>query len=219
MQQSVPGRFAAYLFDLDGTLVDTAADLSEALNHALTEYGHQPVDRSQARNWIGQGARAAIERALIHQRAPSDHLDAMLESFLEHYEAHIARFSRAFSRVPETLAEMAGRGARLAVVTNKRARLTHLLLHALDLHRFFEVLVAGDTTPHPKPAADPALFACSALCIEPASALFVGDSAADVGCARAAGCPVACVTYGYHQGTGADQLGADAVIESFSDLL
>lgn len=211
--------YAGYLFDLDGTLIDTAPDLTGALNQALAAFGHAPVQVAQARNWVGQGAKASLLRALAHQGAPADEVDAMLTCFLDHYRRHIADLSAPFPGVEAALQALAERGAKLAVVTNKREELTNQLLQEIGFTHHFQAVVGGDSTAHPKPAADPALAALAALQVPPAEALFVGDSQADVGCARAAGCDVVCVAYGYRQGAAAADLGADAVIESFLDLI
>ena len=212
-------RYAGYLFDLDGTLIDTAPDLTFALNHALAEFGFAGVDVAVARNWVGQGARSALERAVAHRNAPTDVVDAMLASFLDCYRNHIAVQSAPYADVEATLATLAERGAKLAVVTNKRGELTTKLLAEIGFAGHFEAVVAGDATPRPKPAPDPALAACEALGLGVDEVLLVGDSLADVGCARAAGCAVVCVAYGYRQGLAAADLGADAVIETFRDLL
>lgn len=212
-------HYAGYLFDLDGTLIDTAPDLTFALNHALAEFGHKGVDVAVARNWVGQGARSALERAVAHRDAPADAVDAMLTSFLDCYRNRIAVESAPYADVEETLAVLAGRGAKLAVVTNKRGELTNKLLAEIGFAGHFDAVVAGDTVARPKPAPDPALAACEALGLGVDEVLFVGDSLADVGCARAAGCAVVCVAYGYRQGVAAADLGADAVIETFRDLL
>ena len=222
MLRTSEGRFrqyAGYLFDLDGTLIDSAPDLTFALNHALAEFGFAGVDVAVARNWVGQGARSALERAVAHRGAPADAVDAMLASFLACYRNRIAVESKPYGEVEETLAALVGRGAKLAVVTNKRGELTSKLLAEIGFASHFDAVVAGDTAPRPKPAPDPALAACAALGLGVDEVLFVGDSLADVGCARAAGCAVVCVAYGYRQGVAAADLGADAVIESFRDLL
>ena len=212
-------RYAGYLFDLDGTLIDTAPDLTFALNHALAEFGFEGVDVAVARHWVGQGARSALERAVAHRNAPTKAVDAMLASFLDCYRNRIAVESEPYPQVEATLTALAGRGAKLAVVTNKRAELTNKLLAEIGYADHFDAVVAGDTAPRPKPAPDPALAACAALGLGVDEVLFVGDSLADVGCARAAGCAVVCVAYGYRQGVAAADLGADAVIETFRDLL
>ncbi|MEQ8857215.1 MAG: phosphoglycolate phosphatase [Pseudomonadales bacterium] len=212
-------RYAGYLFDLDGTLVDTASDINAALNHALVSAGFPAVDEDLTRHWIGHGARILIEQALErHGRSPES-VDALLDRFIDHYEANIAALSQPYPEVVETLELLRERGAKLAVVTNKRTQLTEPLLDALDLTRHFHSIVCGDTAAHPKPAADPALHACRALGLSPDAVLFVGDSETDVACARAAGCPVVCVPGGYNHGIPAAELGADAVIESFRVLV
>ncbi len=218
----VAGRippYPGYLFDLDGTLVDTAPDLTVALNHALSEFGHGPVQLARARDWVGQGAAVALQRALAHQNASTDAAEAMLASFLECYRNNIAELSAPYPSVENTLQALLARGAKLAVVTNKRAELADELLHEIGMAGYFAAVVGGDTAARPKPAAEPALAACASLELRPQDTLFVGDSLADVGCARAAGCAVVCVAYGYRQGVAAADLAADAVIESFSDLL
>lgn len=211
--------YPGYLFDLDGTLIDTASDINAALNHALTDAGFEPVDETLTRHWIGHGARILIEQAVQAQNGALDRVDALMGAFIAHYQDHIAQLSRPYPGVVETLDALRARGARLAVVTNKRALLTEPLLDALDLTRRFHCGVSGDTAARPKPAPDPALHACAALGLEPAEVLFVGDSETDVACARAAGCAIVCVPDGYNHGTPADRLGADAVIDSFRVLV
>ena len=212
-------RHAGYLFDLDGTLVDTAPDLCAALNYALTAFGHSPVGLSLARGWVGQGAAASLRRALAHRGAPAQQAEAMLASFLDFYRGNIAVASQPFADVEDTLGVLRGRGAKLAVVTNKRKDLAMKLLAEIDLAGQFDAVVGGDSTANMKPAPDPAVEACRLLGVAPAEALFVGDSSADVGCARAAGCPVVCVAYGYRNGADPESLGADAVIATFAALL
>lgn len=213
---------AGYLFDLDGTLVDTAPDIHIALNVALESHNLAPATQTHTRHWIGHGARALIEQALNHESgaaATDDHINSIRDVFISHYQDHIADVSRPYPGVVETLDVLTARGARLAVVTNKMTSLTLRLLDALELSRHFQSIVCGDTTSQPKPAADPAQHACAELGLAPPQTLFVGDSAADVSCARAAGCPIVCVRDGYNHGVPAAELGADSVIESFTDLV
>ena len=211
--------YPGYLFDLDGTLVDTAPDINAALNQALNGHGLPGVTEALTRHWVGHGARALIDQALASQRLAHDPTESILEAFLDHYRAHIAERSRPYAGVDTALDSLRSRGARLGVVTNKRTDLSEPLLAALRLDRYFDVIVCGDTAAAPKPAADPAIFACSALALATADTLFVGDSDTDVACARAAGCPVVVVRDGYNHGVPASELGADAVIESFFDLV
>ena len=211
--------YSGYLFDLDGTLVDTAPDINAALNHALRQTGLAAVNESLTRHWVGHGARVLVEKALEHHRQRRTDLDAIHGHFLDYYEQHVADLSQPYPGVLAALAQLRARQAKLAVVTNKLSRFTQALLANVGIAEYFDVVVCGDTTSAPKPAADPALHACASLGTAPAMTLFVGDSTTDVGCARAAGCPVVCVRGGYSQGVNADLLGADGVIESFLDLV
>ena len=212
--------YSGYLFDLDGTLVDTAPDLNAALNFALARHGYQPVDVALTRHWIGHGAKVLVQQAFDHQMQPhKNSQQIILQTFLSYYEAHTADLSQPYPAVIDVLRVLRNRGARLGVVTNKVALFSARILDSLNMSKYFNTVVCGDTTRSPKPAAEPALHACAALGVTPANALFVGDSETDVLCARAAGCPVVCVRDGYNHGVPADQLGADAVIESFSDLV
>lgn len=211
---------AAYLFDLDGTLVDTAPDLMRALNHTLAERGLGPVDLALTRHWVGHGVRAMLTAAFAHhdEAADSARLDAMEAACVGHYAAHVADFSRPFPGVVGALDALAAR-APLAVVTNKAAGLSERLLDALALAPFFETVVGRDTAAKPKPDAAPAVLACERMARAPRDALFVGDSDTDVGCARAAGCPVVVYRHGYNHGRDPDAMGADAVIDSLRDLV
>lgn len=214
-----PPPYEGYLFDLDGTLVDTAGDLNVALNHALQHAGLETVDLALTRHWIGHGARVMVQQALAAQSASEALVEELFDVFLTYYQRNLAAFSRPYPHVVETLDALRARGAALAVVTNKRAAFTLPLLDALGLAGRFQQIVSGDTAARPKPAADPALLACERLGVAPAATLFVGDSQPDVDCARAAGCPVVVVPDGYNHGIPASELGADAVIDSFRDLV
>ncbi len=213
--------YDAYLFDLDGTLVDTAPDLMGGLNVCLAEHGYSEVDEALTRRWVGHGVAKMIEQALAYQGSeepPADVAKSMFDRFLDYYAAHIADASTPYPGVRETLASL-GQRAGLGVVTNKVTRLTVPLLDALDLAGCFEVVVCGDTVGVFKPAAEPALHACASLGVDPAQALFVGDSITDVECARAAGCDVVCVPYGYSGGIPPENLGADRLIDSLTCLV
>jgi phosphoglycolate phosphatase len=216
--------YPVFLFDLDGTLVDSAPDIAGALNAALAAAGHAGVDEATTRNWVGSGSRILLERALTHRGANAQIADEPLMArlqarFIDHYRAHIADRSRPYDGVVDTLQRLRARGARLAVVTNKFEALSRQLLEALCMRDYFAAVIGGDTLPQRKPDARPALHACALLRCTPADALFVGDSLTDVETARAAGCPVVCVRDGYNHGTNAEQLGADAVIDSLIELL
>lgn len=218
-KQSWPRAYGTYLFDLDGTLVDTAPDIHRALNHALGKHGYPSIDESLTRHFIGHGGRALIRAALEHHTLPETHTDDLLAAFLDYYARHIADYSQPYSTVVATLAGLASRGCRLGIVTNKNSRLTALLADALDLRQWFGAIISGDSAAKPKPAADPVHLALRQLGADPVDTLFVGDSTTDVEAARAAGTAVVCVRYGYSQGIPAEALGADGTIGLFEELL
>ena len=213
--------YPAYLFDLDGTLVDTAPDLMRAMNHVLGQAGLPLVDEALTRHWVGHGVRAMLGAAFGHHgAAPSEaEVDAMFDACLDYYGDHIADHSHPYATVVSTLDALVARRAALGVVTNKPTGLSERLLAALDLRRYFGVVIGRGSTPHHKPHAEPALHACSQLRVAPEDALFVGDSATDVACARAAGCDVVLYRHGYNQGRDPETLGADAVVDSFAALV
>ena len=214
--------YRGYLFDLDGTLIDTAPDLNRAQNVALQSHGFMPAQEADTRLWVGHGARVLLEKAIAaqsHRPVGKDQLDAMHQEFLSYYQANIAAASRPYPAVIDTLHALSQRGAKLAVVTNKLEGLSQVLLDAIGMSQHFDLLVGGDSAAAAKPAPDPAILACEQLGLAAHEVLFVGDSTTDVGCARAFGCPVVCVSYGYNQGVAPIELGADGVIDSFAALL
>lgn len=187
---------ATVVFDIDGTLVDTAPDLTNALNHVLMARGLAPVPGETVRSTAGLGARAMIEEGLRQIGADGD-VDEMLADFLVHYEANIAVESRLFPGALAALDQLASAGARLAVCTNKREHLTLRLLAELGLEDRFHGVAGRDTFPMAKP--DPAhLTGAIALAGgEPARAIMVGDSEVDVRAAKGAGVPIVVVSFGY----------------------
>lgn len=212
-------RFEAYLFDLDGTLVDSAPDIHAALNHTLQYAGLNTVDLALTRDFVGMGSRALITRAMDHHGIVDGDPEPLLERFLDYYENNISVHSRPFAGTVETLEALQAAGTKLAVVTNKYLNLSEAVLADLDLRKYFSCVIGSESTPNPKPGADPALVACRELGVTPEQALFVGDASPDVGCARAAGCPVVVLRDGYNNGVPAAELGADAVIDSITQLL
>jgi len=212
-------KYAAYLFDLDGTLVDSAPDIHAALNHTLEHHSLPTVELALTRDFVGMGSKALIERALAHHNIANTNPESMLQLFLDYYAANIAVHSTPFPGTVDTLTALKARGAALAVVTNKYIGLSESVLCDLNLRDFFDCVVGNESTPNPKPAPDPALHACSMLNVSPKQTLFVGDASPDVGCARAAGCPVVVRRDGYNNGVPASELGADHIIDSITELL
>jgi len=190
-------RLKAILFDLDGTLVDSAADLRDALNALLAEEGLAPLDLQAVKDMVGDGVARLVERGLTARGAGLDRLPARVARFMELYEPNAARLTRPYPQVAETLESIRKRGLRLAVVTNKPHAATMRILEALDLAGFFDAVVGGDTLSRRKPDPAPLRHAMRALDAAPAATLMVGDNHHDVAAARAAGVPVAVVAYSY----------------------
>lgn len=184
---------ATIVFDLDGTLVDTAPDLTNALNHALKVHGYRPVAPELVREAVGRGAPAMIYEALGIETGT----DAILGDFLVHYEANIAAESRPFPGAVPLLERLKARGALLAVCTNKRARLANLLLEALRIDHHFAAIAGRDTFETSKPHPSHLLGAIEASGGDPARAVMVGDSAVDLQAAQGAGIPSILVSFGY----------------------
>jgi phosphoglycolate phosphatase len=187
------------VFDLDGTLVDTAPDLIAALNHVLDREGLPPVPLKSARNMIGAGARKLIERGLELEgrTATTDDISRLTKDFIAYYADHIADASRPFEGLETALDELAAQGFRFAVCTNKLEWLSKLLLEKLDLSRRFAAICGADTFGVSKP--DPTILretVVRAGGLLP-DAIMVGDAGTDIGVARRAGIPVIGVEFGY----------------------
>src|ERR1700679_1604519 len=213
----MPETLPALIFDLDGTLVDTAPDLLGALNAVLAAEGRHGVDTATLRHMVGFGARSLIEQAMAASGAPvtADRLPALVDRFIVHYRAHIADESRPFPHVVETLAALADDGARMGVLTNKPQELTQPLLETLGLARYFTAIHGAGRYDYVKP--DPRVFHHVVDELGGGPAIMIGDSRTDVATARAAGAPVILLSYGYTPEP-ARTLGADAVIDDFADV-
>jgi phosphoglycolate phosphatase len=209
----------AVLFDLDGTLIDTAPDLAGTANEMRRRRGLAPVPLEQVRPFVSHGARGMISSAFgIESDDPQ--FQAMREEFLEIYAANICIDSRLFPGMEELLRHLEERDIAWGVVTNKFERLARPLLEALQLSDRAAVIVGGDTCPRPKPFPDPLLHAAAQISATPARTLYVGDEARDVAAARAAGMPVVVAAYGYLGDCDPPSLwGADAVLDSPQDIL
>lgn len=203
-------------FDLDGTLVDSSADLAAAVNHVLAGLGRAPLSEAEVRRNIGGGGRRMLALSLADAGVDEPQaLDARYAALLAYYEAHIADATRPYPGVAEALDELAALGVRLAVVTNKGGRLATKLLDALGLSARFACVIGGDTVARGKPAPDPILEMvrrCGG-----GRAAFVGDSTFDVAAAHAAGLPCVAVRFGFADRP-VEQLGADAVIGDYAAL-
>lgn len=212
-----PLRFDTIVFDLDGTLADTAPDLASALNHALEEIGRRPVPTDEVRHMVGHGMRALLHKGLAATgEATEAQVDRAFPLFLDYYSRHLADQTRPFDGVETALAALKAKGVKLAICTNKLEDLTHKLVLSLGWGGRFDAIVGGDTLPQRKP--DPAPVHEAIARAGGGRAAFVGDSTSDTDAARAAGLPCVAVTFGFSDRP-ADQLGATALIDHYDQLL
>jgi len=210
---------ATVVFDLDGTLVDTAPDLIGALNQVLHEQKLPPLPLSAARVMVGRGARALIEQGFAAAGEPLDaeRTPALFDRFITVYRDRIADESRPFEGVLDALDVLAGAGAKLVVCTNKFTDLSLALLDALSMTSRFAAVVGADSAPAPKPDPRHLQTAIAAVGGRDDRALMVGDSASDIGAARAAKVMSVVVSFGYTEIPAAN-LGADHLIDHFAEL-
>ena len=209
-------RFDTIVFDLDGTLVDTADDLTSSLNHALKTLGRAEVPPDSVRAMVGHGARKLLERGLACSGAAHPELvESGVEPFLAYYSDNIAVHSRPFDGVEAALDRLAQRGHRLAICTNKPERLARRLVAQLGWSERFASLLGADSRPYRKP--DPRHLLDTVAEARGTRALFVGDSRTDSDTALAAGVPIVLVSFGYSTEP-VDSLGANALIDHYDQL-
>jgi phosphoglycolate phosphatase len=203
------------VFDLDGTLVDTAPDLTAALNAVMRTTGRSEVPLDDVRHMVGRGARYLIEAT--GEPASADAITDLMQHFLVHYEANIAVDSRSFEHAELVVKRLTGQGHKVGICTNKPEALSFKLMNELKLRALFPVILGADSRPYRKPDPRHLLDTISALGGNPASAVLIGDSETDVKTARAANVPVVVVSFGYTE-IPPRELGADAVIDHFDAL-
>ena len=208
----------AVLFDLDGTLADTAGEIALALERTFVSLGLPALPEPEVRELIGRGVASLVERALQRLGAKADAAVA-LARFEAAYAETVGTTAPLYPGVEEGLARLAAAGLPLGVVTNKARAFSVRLLERLEIAPRFAAVVCGDDGWPKKPAADMMLAACARLGSAPAETLLLGDSANDVLAARAAGCPVWCVPYGYNEGRPVETLGADRIVPGVGEAV
>ena len=215
----MPVKPPIIVFDLDGTLVDTAPDLLASLNHVLLAEGHEPIDAQTLRGVIGHGGRAMLERTFAQRGSAlsEERLDGLIATFLEHYRANMPGRSRPFDGARACVERFASAGYRRAVCTNKQEAPSRTLLDLLGLSPHFAAICGPDTFGVRKPDPDHLIRTIAMAGGDPARAIMVGDSITDARTARAAGIPVVVVDFGYATEPVAD-LGADRIIGHFDEL-
>lgn len=215
-----PLPVSAILLDLDGTLLNSAPELAEAANRMLRQMGRAPASQELLCSYIGNGISWLVKRALtgdMHAEPDTALYDEAMPIFDRHYKVLLS--SKPYDGVIAGLEAMKAAGFRLGCITNKSAKYTGPLLANAGLAHYFEIVVSGDTLPEKKPHPMPLLHAAQFLGATPERTLMIGDSRNDVLAARAAGCPVFCVPYGYNHGRPVTELKVDAEIAALPDAL
>lgn len=210
--------YSLVVFDLDGTLVDSASDIAEAVNRTLVDWSLPRQEETVIRGWIGDGARALVASAFAHAGKAID-LDKVMPGFMVHYADCLLLYPTVYPGVVETLQALRERKVAVAICTNKPQRFVRPLLDALRLGEYFECIVGGDTLPERKPSAAPLLHLVDHFGLQPSQCLMVGDSATDLLTAQAADVPMALVTYGYLRGFDPHSVPDVAVIDDMRELL
>lgn len=221
----MPAVFDLIMFDLDGTLIETAPEICDAVNDTLTRFDMALVEQTQVNDWIGHGTRELLIQALafVGKTSPerirqSPGLKPIAAEFDRNYQKRCGTRSHLYPQVREVLHELRQRGIKLAVVTNKEGRYTQTILDVHQLRSMFDEVISGDTLPTKKP--DPAgIQRClEQFKVAPDRALFVGDSSIDVATARNAGVTVWVLPYGYNMGQPIEASGPDRLIQDFCAL-
>lgn len=211
-------KLECVLFDLDGTLVDTAPDLLHCLNITLQSQGFAPISQESAKPLISYGALAMINHAVQH--ASADQKNDLLVQMLDCYQQNIALHSRLYPGMADILDVLETTGIKWGVVTNKRQRFTLPLMQALDLENRAACIVSGDSTSNPKPHPDPMLLASRQVGIAPENCVFVGDAAHDITAGKSANMKTLAALYGYLRPDDQPKnWGADALIDHPQQLL
>ena len=213
----------AVLFDLDGTLIDTLPDLHAAACAMLNDLGRPPLPLESIRAYVGRGIPNLIKRVLANSlhvaEDPNPPPPEAVASYRRHYARENGRNAKVYPGVLEGLASLRALGVPLGVVTNKADIFIQPLLEQTRLSSYFDVLVGGDRLPKVKPDPMPLVWACGRLGVSPAETLFIGDSINDALAARAAGCPVFLLPYGYNEDRDVHELDCDAIVESIRDAV
>ncbi|HKE47336.1 MAG TPA: phosphoglycolate phosphatase [Rhodanobacteraceae bacterium] len=212
----------ALLFDLDGTLIDTAPDIAAAVGATLRDLDRPPLGEREVRSYIGRGVDVLLHRVLTGDRDGNAALDVhrrAREVFMGHYDTHNGRTAAVYPGVREGIAHAQRLGLRLCCVTNKYQGFSDALLAQVGLADAFEFVLGGDALPKGKPDPLPLLHAAERLGIEPGACLMIGDSSNDARAARAAGMPVVLVDYGYSEDQPVASIDCDAIVGSIADVI
>ncbi|NWF98294.1 MAG: HAD-IA family hydrolase [Nitrospirae bacterium] len=204
--------FELIIFDLDGTLVDTSRDITNALNFALKDYGYEELTVEKTKKIVGEGITRLIEK--ITSKNNPAMVNQIVERFVQYYSEHPVDYSYVYPGVKEALNML--ENCKKAVVSNKRESLSIKILELLDLYRYFDVIIGSDTAPERKPSPVPIFYVLDKMKIKPEQAIIVGDSIFDIEAGKKAGIKTVAVTYGFREKH--ELLSADFIIDDLRQL-
>ncbi len=212
------------LFDLDGTLIDSAPDLALAVNHTLRVLERPTFEENIVRSWVGNGAQTLVKRALLGKSEINESIDEVLfekalEIFLSFYRDNLCVKTVTYPNVSQTLQTLKTQGYRMVIVTNKPFDFIEPILKGLNLEDIFELSLGGDSLTHRKPNPEPLLYVCKKLDVSVEKTIMIGDSKNDILAAKAADMNSIGVSYGYNYGEDIAIYNPDAVVDNFSDIL
>ncbi|WP_261843792.1 phosphoglycolate phosphatase [Aliamphritea ceti] len=214
---------ALVLFDFDGTLMDCLPDLAAGIDRMLADLGRPPAGEEKVSHWVGNGAVILVRRALLDRydisgTEPDIVSEQALALFLSHYGEVSGQQSRLYPGVDICLERLAALNIPMALVTNKPLPFTEHLLQQFDLSKYFQLVLGGDCLPEKKPHPLPLLHAMQTFDVQPSQTLMVGDSSNDILAAKAAGCPVVAVSYGFNHGESVAKQQPDLILDTLADL-
>ena len=212
------------LFDLDGTLIDSAPDLALSVNYMLRSVNHNEFSEETIDSWVGNGAQTLVRRALsgsktVDENINNDLFDKSLSIFLEYYKNNLCVKTTPYPNVKATLQTLKNDGYKLAIITNKPFDFIEPILQQLELDNLFEFYIGGDSLPEKKPSPLPLQYMCEKFNIKPRNTLMIGDSKNDILAAKAASIQSVAVSYGYNYGEDIRAYEPDFTIDDFSDIL
>lgn len=219
-KKNFPLSVKVVMIDLDGTLLDTAGDLALAANKMLRELNRPEVPEATIQSYIGKGIQRLIKRTLTGKMdgEPEPALfERAIAIYKRHYAENLCVNTRPYPGIIDGINALRKAGFRLACITNKTEAFTMPLLRATNLLNYFEIVLSGDSLPKRKPDPMPLLHICKFFNVPPHEALLIGDSLNDTTAARAAGCHIFCVPYGYNEGRNVQDLDCDAIVETILD--
>ncbi len=209
----------AILFDLDGTLIDSAPDLANSINYMLRELQQDTFDEKQIRSWVGNGAKTLVKRALLANKKSDDKIaQDGLEIFLDHYKNNLCNKTVLYPSVKKRLKELKDRGFMLAIITNKPYDFISPILKKLEIDNYFEDFIGGDSLKFKKPDPTPLLFMCDKLKVPIDQAIMIGDSKNDILAARAASMSNIALSYGYNYNEDLNIYEPDLILDNFGKI-